>query len=85
MTTLIEPGSHREWRVNRIRTTLQRISVACGDPKLTRTAAQSLAADLREVSLEMADIFVCPVCGHPEACTCGACPVGSLTARPTSA
>jgi hypothetical protein len=82
MTTQIEPGSHREWRVNRIRTTLQRISTECGDPNLTRAAAQALAAALREVSLEMADVFVCPTCKHPEACTCTECPVGVLTARP---
>jgi hypothetical protein len=37
---------------------------------------------LRDVALDVADNFVCPVCGHPESCTCGECPVGSLTARP---
>jgi hypothetical protein len=85
MTTLVEPGTHREWRVNRIRAELQRVALECGDPNLTRSRAQWLAATLRDVALDVADIFVCPVCGHPEACTCGECPVGSLTARPLSA
>jgi len=81
MTTQLDPASHREWRVNKIRTTLQRIANECGDPHLTRAAAQLLAAELRDVALEVADNFLCPVCGHPESCTCGECPVGSLTAR----
>lgn len=85
MTTLIEPGTHREWRVNRIRAALHAIANGCGDPHLTRAQAKTLAATLHEVAQDVADIFVCPVCGHPEACTCAECPVGSLTARGTPA
>jgi hypothetical protein len=82
MTTLVEAVSHREWRVNRLRTTLHDIALECGEPVLSRSAAQRLAAQLRVAAAEMADIFVCPVCGHPEACTCAECPVGALTAVP---
>jgi len=85
MTTLVDPPSHREWRVNRIRAILEKVSIECGDTHLTRARAQQLAAELRDVSLEVADVFICPVCNHPEACTCGECPVGNLTAKPASA
>ncbi len=81
MTTLVEPGTHREWRVNRIRAAMQKISQECGDPYLSRARAQALAAQLRDLSREVADLFICPVCNHPDACTCGECPVGSLTAN----
>jgi hypothetical protein len=85
MTTLVDPPSHREWRVNRIRAVLEKISIECGDPQLTRARAQQLAAELRDISMEVADVFICPVCNHPEACTCSECPVGSLTAKPPTA
>jgi len=85
MTTLVEPGTHREWRVNRIRAILEKVSFECGDVQLTRARAQQLAAELQDVSREVADIFICPVCNHPDACTCGECPVGSLTANPPTA
>ena len=85
MTTLVEPSSHREWRINRIRAILEKVSFECGDVRLTRARAQQLAAELRDVSLEVADIFICPVCNHPEACTCAECPVGNLTSKQPAA
>jgi hypothetical protein len=85
MTTLVEPGTHREWRVNRIRATLEQVSLECGEVRLTRARAQQLAAELQDAAREVADIFICPVCNHPEACTCGECPVGSLTAKQPAA
>lgn len=81
MTTLVDPPSHREWRINRIRAILEKVAFECGDVNLTRARAQQLAAELRDISMEVADVFICPVCNHPEACTCGECPVGSLTAK----
>jgi hypothetical protein len=85
MTTLVEPTSHREWRINRIRATLEKVAFECADARLTRARAQQLAAELRDVSLEVADIFICPVCNHPEACTCAECPVGNLTSKQPAA
>lgn len=85
MTTLIDPCSYREWRVNRLQQVLGRVSLECGNPRLTRTMAQSLARDIREIGDEIADMFVCPICGHPGAEACTECPVGSLTARPGAA
>lgn len=82
MTTLVELCTHREWRVNRIREVLGRIALACGNPRLTRPMAQSLARDVHEIGDDIADIFICPICGHPEAASCLECPVGNLTARP---
>jgi hypothetical protein len=85
MTTLTSQCTYREWRVNRIREVLDRISVECGDPKLTRPHAQALAKEAHNLANELADIFVCPVCGNPDSTTCMDCPVGSLTARPDPA
>ena len=82
MTTLVAQCTYREWRVNRIREVLDRISVECGDPRLTRPRAQALAKDAHDIGNDLADIFVCPVCGNPDAATCTECPVGRLTARP---
>ena len=85
MTILVELLSHWEWWINRIRVIFEKVFFECGDVRLTRARAQQLAAELRDVSLEVADIFICPVCNHPEACTCGECPVGSLTAKQPAA
>ena len=85
MTTLAAPVTYREWRVNRIRQVLDRISVRCGDPRLTRPQAKALAKEAHDLANELADMFVCPVCGNPDSTTCMDCPVGSLTARPESA
>ena len=85
MTTLATQCSYREWRVNRIRKTLDKIAVECGDPRLTRAMAQTLARNARELADELADLFTCPACSHPEVTFCAECPVGSRTARPEAA
>lgn len=85
MTTLASPCSYREWRINRIRSVLARVSEACGDPRLTRPMAQTLARDVHDVGNDVADIFICPVCNQPSVRFCTECPVGSLTARPDPA
>ena len=70
MTTLPLPPRFAEWRVNRIRAELQRIANACAKPRISRTEAHALAAELRNVANEVADCFICPICHHPEACVC---------------
>jgi hypothetical protein len=80
MTTLVEPGTYREWRVNRVRTTLAEIADACAPLTLTRRRAEELANRLREAALVVADLYVCPICGHPEVRTCVECPLGGDTA-----
>ena len=81
MTILYEPPPHRAWRVNRVTTALAQVATECADPRLTRVAAQQLADRLRELAQVVADLYICPVCRHPDACTCADCPVGVLTAQ----
>jgi len=82
MPTLFDPVTHRDWRVNRITTTLAQVAADCADGRLTRAESLRLAQTLREAADVVADLYVCPICGHPEACTCWECPVGSRTAQP---
>jgi hypothetical protein len=79
VTTQVEPGTFRSWRVNRVQATLNEVLTRCADPRLTRGDAQQLAQLLREAALVVADLYVCPVCGQPEVCACVECPVGSPT------
>ncbi len=85
MTTLAQPGTYREWQVNRVQTALRRIANDCGKPRIPRSESLALAQALQEVARDVADLYYCPVCQHPEVCACAACPLGSLTARPISA
>jgi rubrerythrin len=80
MTTQVEAPSFREWRINRVRTTLIHVAAECADPKLVRRRAESLAEELRQAALVVADLYVCPICGHPEVRTCTECPLGGDTA-----
>lgn len=80
MTTMVGPGTYREWRVNRVRSTLDEVAIACAPATLTRRRAEQLAEQLREVALIVADLYVCPICGHPEVRTCTECPAGGDTA-----
>jgi hypothetical protein len=80
MTTMADPVTYHEWRVNRVRDALAKISTACGKRRMTRTETLALADALRDVARDVADLYYCPICGHPEVCTCSTCPVGSLTA-----
>ena len=82
MTTLVELGPYQAWRANRVCAALGTIAVRCSKPRLTRPEAQALAAELRIIAAEVADLFICPVCKNPEVCACAECPTGSLTAQP---
>lgn len=81
MTTLVEPGTYRNWRVARVQVALAEIGKACAPASLTRGRAEALANELREIALTVADLYVCPICGHPEVRTCTECPTGGDTAR----
>jgi len=70
MTTLYDPPAHRLWRVNRVAATLSQVASACASTRLTRTESLRLAKTLRETADLVADLYICPVCGHPEACAC---------------
>jgi hypothetical protein len=59
---------------------LAEVAAECDHPRLTRMRAGQLAELLRETALVVADLYVCPVCGHPEACSCVECPDGHPTA-----
>ena len=85
MTTMADQPTYQEWRVNRIRDALAKIATASGKQRMTRTETLALAETLRGVARDVADLYYCPVCGHPEACTCATCPVGSLTAAAAGA
>jgi rubrerythrin len=80
MTTQVEPSTFREWRINRVRATLVEVAAECADPRLVRRRAEALAAKLHEASLVVADLYICPICGHPEVRTCVECPLGGETA-----
>ena len=80
MTTLFEPPSFREWRVNRVCRMLTDVAANCADPKLPRRRAEELANQLRSAALVVADLYVCQVCAHPEIRTCTECPIGGDTA-----
>ncbi len=79
MTTMVEAPTFREWRINRVRASLVEIAAECAHPQLTRRRAAELADALRHTALTVADLYVCPVCGHPEVRTCVECPVGGAT------
>ena len=81
MTTLVEPGPFRDWRISRVVATLTEVATACGEPTLTRENARKLADQLQEAALVVADLYVCPTCEHPEVGACTVCPEGRKTAR----
>ncbi len=85
MTTLAQPSTYHEWRVNRVQTALRKIAADCGKARIPRSETAALAEALHEVARDVADLYYCPVCQHPEVCTCADCPLGSLTAQPISA
>ena len=54
-------------------------------PFAAQVSAEAAAKEAHDLGNELADIFICPVCGHPDAACCAECPVGGLTARPEAA